>query len=133
MPKDLLFTEECLLKLPTPMPQNKKKKRKRRLTSFQKIGVSHYSIRVLPVSVPNIKLPEPVSEKTGICTTHIRYPTGILDSFSPLQRERGRERARRETSADWWNPSIRRRGRAAWLGRARSAGLNWFSLFPGNF
>jgi hypothetical protein len=42
MPKDLLFPEECLLKLQTPMPQNMKEKRKRNLTSFQKIGVSHY-------------------------------------------------------------------------------------------
>jgi hypothetical protein len=41
MPKDLLFPEECLLKLQTRMPQNKKEKRKRSLTSFQKIGVSH--------------------------------------------------------------------------------------------
>jgi hypothetical protein len=40
MPKDLLFSEECLLKLQTPMPQNMKEKRKRSLTSFQKIGVS---------------------------------------------------------------------------------------------
>jgi hypothetical protein len=28
MPKDLLFPEECLLKLQTPMPQNNKKKKK---------------------------------------------------------------------------------------------------------
>jgi hypothetical protein len=42
MPKDLLFPEECLLKLQTPMPQNKKENRKRSLTSFQKIGVSHF-------------------------------------------------------------------------------------------
>jgi hypothetical protein len=41
MSKDLLFSEECLLKLQTPMPQNMKEKRKRSLTSFQKIGVSH--------------------------------------------------------------------------------------------
>jgi hypothetical protein len=40
MAKDLLFPEECLLKLQTPMPQNMKEKRKRSLTSFQKIGVS---------------------------------------------------------------------------------------------
>jgi hypothetical protein len=39
-PKDILFPEECLLKLQTPMPQNKKEKRKISLTSFQKIGVS---------------------------------------------------------------------------------------------
>jgi hypothetical protein len=44
MPKDLLFPEECLLKLQTPMPQNMKEKRKRSLTSFQKIGVSHKGI-----------------------------------------------------------------------------------------
>jgi hypothetical protein len=41
MPKDLLFPEECLLKLQTPMPQNMKENRKRSLTSFQKIGLSH--------------------------------------------------------------------------------------------
>jgi hypothetical protein len=35
------------------------------------------------------------------------------------QRERGRERARRETAADRWNPPVTRRGRTAWLGRAR--------------
>jgi hypothetical protein len=40
MPKDLLFSDECLLKLQTPMPQNMKEKRKRSLTSFQKIRVS---------------------------------------------------------------------------------------------
>jgi hypothetical protein len=43
MPKDLLFSEECLLKLQTLMPQNMKEKRKRSLTSFQKIGVSQLS------------------------------------------------------------------------------------------
>jgi hypothetical protein len=42
------------------------------------------------------------------------------------QRERGRERARRETAADRWNPPVWRRGRAAWLGRFE---LKWFSLF----
>jgi hypothetical protein len=41
IPKDLLFSEECLLKLQTPMPQNMNEKRKISLTSFQKIGVSH--------------------------------------------------------------------------------------------
>ena len=49
--------------------------------------IRSYSIRVLPVSIPNIKIPESVSEKTGICTTRIRYPTGIPDLFSPLQRD----------------------------------------------
>jgi hypothetical protein len=33
MPKDLLFREECLLKLQTPMPHNKKEKRKRNFFS----------------------------------------------------------------------------------------------------
>jgi hypothetical protein len=43
MPKDLLFSEECLLKLQTPMPQNIKEKRKISLTSFQKIwGITLY-------------------------------------------------------------------------------------------
>jgi hypothetical protein len=46
--------------------------------------IRSYSIRVLPISVPNIKLPESVSEKTGICTIRIRYPTGIPNPFSPL-------------------------------------------------
>jgi hypothetical protein len=46
--------------------------------------IRSYSIRVLPVSVPNIKIIESVSEKTGICIIRIRYPIGILDPFSPL-------------------------------------------------
>jgi hypothetical protein len=33
-----------------------------------------------------------------------------------------------KTAADKWNSSVRRRGRAIWLGRARLAGLNWFSF-----
>ena len=37
IPKDLLSSEECLLKLQTPMPQNIKEKRKTSLTYFQKI------------------------------------------------------------------------------------------------
>jgi hypothetical protein len=47
MPKDLLFPEECLLKLQTPMPQKMKEKRKRNLTSFQKIGISHFRPGIL--------------------------------------------------------------------------------------
>jgi hypothetical protein len=46
--------------------------------------IRSYSIRVLPVSVPNIKIHESVSEKMGICTICIRYPTGIPDPFSSL-------------------------------------------------
>jgi hypothetical protein len=46
--------------------------------------IRSYSVRVLPVYVTNIKIRESVSEKTGICTTRIRYPTGIPDPFSPL-------------------------------------------------
>jgi hypothetical protein len=46
--------------------------------------IKSYSTRVLPVFVPNIKIPESVSEKTGIYTIRIRYPTGIPDPFSPL-------------------------------------------------
>jgi hypothetical protein len=47
--------------------------------------IRSYSIRVLSVSVLNIKIPESVSENTGICTIRIRYPTGIPpDPFSPL-------------------------------------------------
>jgi hypothetical protein len=45
MPKNLLFSEECLLKLQTPMPQNMKEKRERSLTSFQKIGVSQLACK----------------------------------------------------------------------------------------
>jgi hypothetical protein len=52
MPKELLFPEECLLKLKTPMLQNMKEKRKRSLTSFQKIGVSQLSIDI-PVFGPS--------------------------------------------------------------------------------
>jgi hypothetical protein len=46
--------------------------------------IRSYSIRVLSVSVPNIKIPESVSEKMGICTICIWYQTGIPDLFSPL-------------------------------------------------
>jgi hypothetical protein len=46
--------------------------------------IRNYSIRILPISVPNIKIPESVSEKTDIYTISIRYPTGILDPFSSL-------------------------------------------------
>jgi hypothetical protein len=42
------------------------------------------SIRVLPVSAPNIKIPEFVTEKMGICTICIRYLTDIPDPFLPL-------------------------------------------------
>jgi hypothetical protein len=39
MPKHLLFSEECLMKLQTPMPQNMKEKSKISLTSFfRKLG-----------------------------------------------------------------------------------------------
>jgi hypothetical protein len=38
------------------------------------------------------------------------------DCPAPLDRERERERARKRTVADRWNPPVRRRGRAAWLG-----------------
>jgi hypothetical protein len=48
--------------------------------------IRSYIIQVLPVSVPNIKLPESVSEKTDICTTGIQYPTVISNPFSPLCR-----------------------------------------------
>jgi hypothetical protein len=48
------------------------------------IRIRSFSIRVLPVSVPNIKIPESVSEKTGICTIRTWYPTGISDPYSPL-------------------------------------------------
>jgi hypothetical protein len=43
------------------------------------------SIRVLHIFAPNIKIPESVSENTGICTIRIRYPTGIPDPFSPIR------------------------------------------------
>jgi hypothetical protein len=50
------------------------------------------TIRVLPVSVPNIKIFVSVSEKTGICTIRIEYPTGIPDPFSPLLVTRQRSK-----------------------------------------
>jgi hypothetical protein len=50
--------------------------------------IRSYIIRVLSVSVPNIKIPESVSEKICICTIHIRYPTGIPDPFSLLHVSR---------------------------------------------
>jgi hypothetical protein len=45
-----------------------------------------YTIQVpVPqVSVPNIKIPKSVSEKTGIFIIYIWYPMGILDMFSTL-------------------------------------------------
>jgi hypothetical protein len=46
--------------------------------------IRSYSIRVLPVTIPNIKITEFVSEKTIICTICIWYPTDIPDPFSPL-------------------------------------------------
>jgi hypothetical protein len=42
----------------------------------------------ITVSVPNIKILESVSEKTGICTIRIWYPTGIPDPCSPLEMKR---------------------------------------------
>jgi hypothetical protein len=49
------------------------------------------------------------------------------DSPTPLGREREgeRERAGKGTAADRWSPPVRRRGHAAWLGRAGPAGLLW--------
>jgi hypothetical protein len=55
------------------------------------------------------------------------------DNPAPLGRERERERAGKETAADRWNPPVRRRGRAAWPGRAGPVGLLWLFLFPWNF
>jgi hypothetical protein len=52
------------------------------------------------------------------------------DNLVPLGRERERERVGKETAADRWNPPVRRRGRAAWLGRAGPVGLLWLFLFP---
>jgi hypothetical protein len=46
------------------------------------------------------------------------------------QREGESGRAGKETTADRWSPPLRRHGRAAWLGRARPAGLLWLFLFP---
>jgi hypothetical protein len=54
--------------------------------------IRSYSIRILPVSVSNIKIPESVSEKTGICTIRIRYSTGIPDPFSPIPADRAVDR-----------------------------------------
>jgi hypothetical protein len=38
------------------------------------------------------------------------------DNLAPLGRERERESEGKETATDRWNPPVRRRGRAAWLG-----------------
>jgi hypothetical protein len=58
-----------------------------------------------------------------------------VPTTQPHWAERGRERERagKETAADRWNPLFRRRGHAAWLGRARPVGLLWLFLFPWNF
>jgi hypothetical protein len=47
--KDLLFPEECLLKLQTPMPQNKKEKRKKKFNFFsENWGITeHYQVPLL--------------------------------------------------------------------------------------
>jgi hypothetical protein len=42
------------------------------------------TIRVLPVSVPNIKIPVSVSEKWSRISTRIRYPFRVAYPFSPL-------------------------------------------------
>lgn len=44
------------------------------------------TIRVLPLCVPGIKIPESVYEKMGIYTIRIQYPMGIPDPFPPLDR-----------------------------------------------
>jgi hypothetical protein len=44
------------------------------------------------------------------------------------QREGERERAGKETAADRWNPPVRRRGRATWLGRAGRLGCFGFFI-----
>jgi hypothetical protein len=47
--------------------------------------IRSYSIRVLPVSVPNIKITESVSEKRVFALSLSgRYPTGISNPFLPL-------------------------------------------------
>jgi hypothetical protein len=64
----------------------------------------------------------------------VRAKATSVDNSAPLGRERGRERERvgKETAADRWNPPVKRRRRAAWLGRARPVGLLWlFFYFPG--
>jgi hypothetical protein len=55
MPKDLLFSEECLLKLQTLMPQNMKEKSKISLTSFfRKLG--YHTLPPLKRIRPRIRL-----------------------------------------------------------------------------
>lgn len=44
------------------------------------------TIRVLPICVPGIKIPESVYEITGIYTIRIQYLMGIPDLFPPLDR-----------------------------------------------
>jgi hypothetical protein len=51
------------------------------------------------------------------------------NKLAPLDREREGEMRRVETAADRWRPPVRRRGRAAWLGRAGPAGLLCLFLF----
>jgi hypothetical protein len=48
------------------------------------IRIRSYTIRVLPVSVPNIKIPVSVSEKWSRISTRIRYPFRVPYPFSPL-------------------------------------------------
>jgi hypothetical protein len=76
MPKDLLFLEECLLKLQTPMPQNKKEKGKRSLTSFQKIRVSQME--------PLVKVELMLLNQSNIAST----PRRLFAGPSPIERLR---------------------------------------------
>jgi hypothetical protein len=50
------------------------------------------------------------------------------DSMAALGREGERGRAVEGVAADRWNPPVRRRGRAGWLGQAGPARL--LCLFP---
>jgi hypothetical protein len=52
--------------------------------------------------------------------------TTSADRSSPAGRERERESAGDKATADRWIPLVRRRGHAAWLGRARLLGYFFF-------
>jgi hypothetical protein len=53
-----------------------------------------------------------------------------VSTTRPHWAERGRESTGKETATDRWHPPVRRRGCAAWLGRAGPIGLLWLFLFP---
>jgi hypothetical protein len=59
----------------------------------------------------------------------VRVKKTGADRSAPLGSKRERGHARRRTAADRRGPPVRRRGRAAWLGRVGPAGLHFLFLF----